>query len=161
MIQRIQSLFLLLAVAAYVLLFFFPFAEYRTDDMVYTFSLLGITGGNSNSTIPLMIAVCVLAITCFVTIFLYKKRLIQIKITAITLLAHIGFIAALFYSAETVIAHSISKTMTETLSATTEIIPEYKAGMYIALLPVVFLVLAHRFIRKDEKMVRAADRLRD
>lgn len=161
MIQRIQSLFLLLAVAAYVLLFFFLFAEYRTGDMVYTFSLLEITNGNSNSTIPLIIAVCLLALACVITIFLFKKRLIQIKITAITLLAHIGFIAALFYSAETVIANSIAKNITETLSTTAELIPAYKAGMYIALLPIVFLVLAHRAIRKDEKMVRASDRLRD
>ena len=161
MIQRLQSLYLLLAIAAYVLLFFFPIAEYSVLDNNYNFSMLEIPNGNSNSTLPLIIAVCLMAIACFVTIFLYKKRPVQIKITAITLLVHIGFIAALFYSAENIIADSLTKGIIALGADKVEIIPSYKVGMYISLIPVIFIVLAHRAIRKDEKMVSSSDRLRD
>jgi hypothetical protein len=147
MIQRLQSLYLLLAVAAYILLFFFPIAEFSVQDVVNYFSLLEISNGNSNSTFPLIIAVSLLALSCLVTMFLYKKRPLQIKITAITLLVHMGFVAAVFYSAD-----SIAKKL--------ETVAIYKAGMYIALIPILFIVLAHRAIRKDEKMVDNSDRLR-
>lgn len=147
MLQRLQSLYLLVAIVPYVLLFFFPIAEYSTQDVVNTFSLMGITNGNSNSTVPLIIVVCLLALSCLVTIFLFKKRPLQIKITAITLLVHMGFIAAVFYSAD-FIANKLGTEAT------------YKAGMYIALIPILFIVLAHRAIRKDEKMVNNTDRLR-
>jgi hypothetical protein len=147
MLQRLQSLYLLLAMVPYVLLFFFPIAEYTTPDAINTFSLMEITNGNSNSTVPLIIVVCLLAAACLVTIFLFKKRPLQIKITAITLLVHIGFIAAVFYSAD-FIANKLGT------------VANYKAGMYIALIPILFIVLAHRAIRKDEKMVNNTDRLR-
>ncbi|MEI6851568.1 MAG: DUF4293 domain-containing protein [Bacteroidota bacterium] len=149
MIQRIQSLYLLLVIIAYTLLFFFPIATYTAmssdnlTEITTRFSLLGITNANSNSTIPLMVAVVLLAIAVLVTIFLYKKRLLQIKITAIVLLAHMGLVVALFYSGGKIGAN-----------------PAYDAGMYIALIPLVFLVLANRAIRRDEKMVRSTDRLR-
>jgi hypothetical protein len=148
MIQRIQSLYLLLVIIAYCLLFFFPIATYTTTDSFFSFSLPEITGANSNSSVPLMVAVIILALTVLVTIFLYKKRLLQIRITAIVLLAHIAFIAALFYVADT-------------LSKKFGADAIYESGAYIALIPLVFLVLANRAIRKDEKMVRSTDRLRD
>ncbi|MEI6122591.1 MAG: DUF4293 domain-containing protein [Bacteroidota bacterium] len=147
MLQRIQSLYLLVVVIAYVLLFFFPVAQFSANGMVYSFSLLEITNGNSNSTIPLIIAVVLLIITVLLTIFLYKKRVLQIKITGILVLAHIGFILALFYAAGTV---------TKSVDA----VATYDAAAYIALVPLIFLVLANRAIRKDEKLVRSNDRLR-
>ncbi len=146
MIQRIQSLYLLLVIIAYSLLFFFPIAIYNNEagDIINTFSLLKITSVYSNATIPLIAAVIILILSVLVTIFLFKKRLLQIKITAIVLLAHMGFVVALFYSAGKIGYNAV-----------------YDAGMYIALIPLVFLVLANRAIRKDEKMVRSTDRLRD
>jgi hypothetical protein len=148
MIQRIQSVYLLLVIIAYTLLFFFPIATYTTIDTVFSFSILEISGANSNSSFPLMGAVIVLGLAVLVTIFLYKKRLLQIKITAIILLAHIAFVAALFYVADV-------------LSKKFGADAVYESGAYIALIPLVFLVLANRAIRKDEKMVRSTDRLRD
>jgi len=160
MIQRIQSLYLMLAVVAYALLFFFPIAEYNVLDATYYFTMFEITRGNSNSTLPFLIVVGLLALSCLITIFLFKKRPLQIKITAITLLVHIGLIAALFYSADNLIAGSLTKWVTEQGAANSAIVPTYKAGMYISLIPIVFIVLAHKAIRKDERMVSSSDRLR-
>ena len=148
MIQRIQSLYLLLCVIAYVLLFFFPVAHYNASDMVYNFSLLGISNANSNSTFPLIFAVAALGLTVLVTIFLFKKRMIQIRITQIVLLAHIALLVAFFY-----VSDSIGKRIgTDAV---------YDVAAYLALIPLAFLVLANRAIIKDEKLVRSTDRLRD
>jgi peptidoglycan/LPS O-acetylase OafA/YrhL len=95
-----------------------------------------------------MAVVIILILAVIVTLFLFKKRMLQIRITAIILLAHIGFIAALFYVADTLAKKFAADAV-------------YEAGAYIALIPLVFLVLANRAIRKDEKMVRSTDRLRD
>lgn len=147
MIQRIQSLYLFLSIVAYILLFFFPFAKYASGEQVCSFSLLLISCAKPNSTLPLIIVVCLMAVACLAVIFLYKKRVIQIKMIAFILLFHIGFIAAaIFYYAD-----KLSKDFGE---------PAYSTGAYLALIPLVFLVLANRAIRKDEKMVRASDRLR-
>ena len=128
MIQRIQSVYLLLVIIAYVLLFFFPIATYTTIDTAFSFSILEISGANSNSSFPLMGGVIILGLAVLVTIFLYKKRILQIKITAIILLAHIAFVAALFYVADV-------------LSKKFGADAVYESGAYIALIPLVFLVL--------------------
>ena len=106
-----------------------------------------ITSANSNSTYPFIIAVVALCVAVLACIFMYKKRPLQIKVTAIILLVHIAFVAALFYAADTI---------AKKLGA----IAVYDTAAYIALMPLVFLVLAHRAIRKDEKMVRSTDRIR-
>jgi hypothetical protein len=151
MIQRIQSVYLLLVIIAYILLFFTDIATYTAiNDEPYCFSLLKNTSGNSNSTLPLIVVVVLMSLSVFVTIFLYKKRMLQIRITSILLLVNLGFIAALFYSADSIAKKIGPQTVTQ-----------YEAAAYIALIPLVFLVLANRAIRKDEKMVRSTDRLRD
>jgi len=51
MIQRIQSLYLLLVVVCYILLFFFPVATYSTMEASFRFSILQITNSNPAGTI--------------------------------------------------------------------------------------------------------------
>ncbi len=48
MLQRVQSLYLLVVIVSYVLLFFFPFAEFTVNNTEYYFSLLKVSNGNSN-----------------------------------------------------------------------------------------------------------------
>lgn len=160
MIQRIQSLYLLVVLVAYALLFFFPVASFTTTDFYHAFSITAISSRPLNpdpsvikgfyyagSTLPLIILVCALATAVLVTIFLFRKRILQIRITAILLLVHIALIAAMFYYADSIEKQVTAKAV-------------YEAGAYIALIPLVFLVLANRAVRKDEKLVRSADRIR-
>jgi hypothetical protein len=147
MIQRIQSLYLLLVVVCYILLFFFPVATYSTMEASFRFSILQITNSNPAGTIPLIAVVIMLAVAVIITIFLYKKRTLQIKVTAIILLVHIALVAGLFYVADTLAKKFGAPAV-------------YEAGAYIAIIPLVFLVLANRAIRKDEKLVKSTDRLR-
>lgn len=145
MIQRIQSLYLLLAVAAYVCLFFFPFATFTTSSKTFELSVLGITenGALNQRAVPLLAGVLLLIILTFTIIFLYKKRMLQSRLTAISILLNVALIVGMFL---------YSDNFTENAS--------FETGTFLVLIPLVFLVLANRSIRKDEIKVRAADRLR-
>lgn len=149
MIQRIQSVYLLLATAAYVGLFFFPFATYITADRTVDLSIMGLTenGHLFERTLPLLAGLILLIILTISIIFMYKKRMLQSKFTAISLLLNVGMIAGMFF---------YSDHFAGNLSAQAD----YSTGTYIVIVPLVFLVLANRAIRKDELRVRAADRLR-
>jgi hypothetical protein len=147
MIQRIQSLYLLLAAAAYVCLFFFPFAGF--SDGQKTLSVLGVTEGGmiSHGAAPLLAGVILLIVLTLTIIFLYKKRMLQSRLTALCLLLNVGLIVGMFLFSD-----SVAKDMNVTV--------KFETGSYIVIIPLVFLVLANRSIRKDEMKVRAADRLR-
>ena len=148
MIQRIQSLYLFIVFAAYVALFFLPVVSFQTNDLLYDFGNLVSSSGANIKVYPYMVAILI-AMPCivFVTIFLFKKRILQIRMTTIALLINVLYVGALFF-----VIDSIENKLA--------ISPVYEAGIYVSLIPLVFLVLASRAIRKDEKMVRSSDRLR-
>jgi len=147
MIQRIQSLYLLLATAAYVCLFFFPFAGIVTpDNKTLSLSVLGVTDNGMvfHGTALLLAGVILLTVLSFSIIFLYKKRMVQSRMTAICLLLNVALIVGMFLFSDSLAKGTIN----------------FETGSYIVLVPLVFLVLANRAIRRDEMKVRAADRLR-
>ena len=96
MIQRKQTLFLLLAVIVCALALFFPIGsiapeEMGTDSMVYN---LGVVTGEgalavSATCIPLFVLLSVTAILSLVTIFLYKNRKVQMSICKCTMLLQV------------------------------------------------------------------------
>lgn len=146
MIQRIQSIFLLLASLATFGLFGLPFAS--TPNAVGQSSLFGDTIYNLNDSIPLMIIFGVGGLLAFGAIFLFKNRKLQSNLGRFALIANIiGLVLAiiLFYQDM------------NTLGATE---PSDEAGVYMPFIAVVFLGLALRFIGKDEKLVKSMDRLR-
>jgi hypothetical protein len=158
MIQRIQSVFLFLAFVATITLFFYPIAGIYSEMYTYKFyvyELKNMVPGEASlfsfmTTFPLLllnIIVGVMAVSC---IFLYKNRMRQAKIVRLAILLEIVFIALVFF----VYAGIIDKNLHTT--------PEYleEAGIYFPLISLIFLILAYRFIIKDERLVRSADRLR-
>lgn len=156
MIQRKQSLFLLIAFVAYVVSLFLPIASLSPDGMgvdgfVYN---LGLVDGEGHlqllsTFIPLFLLEAVSAIITLVTIFMYKNRTTQINLCSVamlfTLLWYVDY-ALLFF----------------------HIIPVGDAGgtlevKFSACLPFVALILvamAKRGVRDDEKLLKAADRIR-
>jgi hypothetical protein len=158
MLQRIQTLYLSVVAIAGILLFFFPLANYYHElHGNYKFFLYGIkcmdpeplVRFNIFFTLPLVFLVVASLILTVATIFLYKNRLLQIRLCAFNVLTNIVLIMVIFFFYATRI-----KTMTQ-------IEPEYNyAGMIMPLIALVFLVLANRAIRKDEAMVKSVDRLR-
>lgn len=138
MIQRRQTLWLLLATIAATLSFMFPFVtgkeaikNMQADkviDAASDFFLLILTGGS--------------IILSTVTIFLFKDRKMQIRLCLLGLLLSVVIIVRYIM---------LMNKLTNTTLA-----------LY-AILPFVFLTsyfLAFRDIRKDEKLVKSLDKLR-
>lgn len=160
MIQRIQTLYLLLVVALGITLCFVPVVQFVTPEgaeivRAWELTALGMTETTVNE-LPavelnglwgLLLASVLIPVLAMVDIFLYKKRLLQARLNIFSImlcLGYYGVLAIYVYLAKMVMV----------------------AEWYIlpwACLPLVCLVLtvmATRRILKDEAMVRAADRLR-
>ena len=143
MIQRIQSVYLLLALIAAVLLFFIPIADLTNEvgtfkeylylsKEVYFMLMAGFSGFLS-----------------LITIFLFKNRRIQIILCFINIL----LTAALMFT----IIMNIENT-SDNYPADVE--GSYTWGTFIPFLIIIFVSLALRAIKNDERLVRSMDRLR-
>ena len=160
MIQRIQTLYLLLVVALGITLCFVPVAQFVTPEnaevvRAWELTALGMTETTVtelpaielNGLWGLFLASVIIPVLALVDIFLYNKRLLQARLNIFTImlcLGYYGVLAIYIYLAKLVIDVDV-----------------YVMGW--ACLPLVCLVLtvmATRRILKDEAMVRAADRLR-
>lgn len=157
MIQRIQSVFLLLAALSAVLLFFYPVAEYF-DGINYAITfhihhLQDHVPGNeqifpSAFLLPLIILNALTGILALLTLFMYKQMVVQLRLARIALFLNVLLIGGLFFFYTGQIAKMVM------------IDPQYKFGIYLPVITLLFLVLAMRSIQKDIKLVRSADRLR-
>ena len=155
MIQRIQSVFLLLAFAASLACFFFPIASFWGDMYVVKLGLLGVEeefpyDEEWPNTVLLPAVMGLVGFLSFITIFLYKRRHVQMRLIRFNMLLNIVYLALIFF-------YYVPEMEVITVSNADYI---HEAGIYLSIVPLIFLVLALRFIRRDEKLVRAADRLR-
>jgi glucan phosphoethanolaminetransferase (alkaline phosphatase superfamily) len=158
MIQRIQTLYLSLAFIAIALLFAFPLAQFFSENGAYIFSVTGLKNMvpgdpdafSSTIFLPLIVVAVGIGLLILYAIFQYKNRLYQIKLTNVGVLAAIVLIMGIFFLYIPVIEKKIN------------IVPDYSKafGIYLPLVALVFLVMANRAIKRDEKLVRSADRLR-
>jgi len=146
MIQRIQSIFLLLASACAFLLFVMPFAAttepiantYFADDSLYSIE----------DDVPLTIFFVVAGALALISIFLFSNRKTQLILTRVAIVANvIGLIYAF------IIFYNYSDELVN-------VEPDDQFGIFLPFLYLVFAFLAIRFINKDEKTVRSMDRLR-
>lgn len=100
----------------------------------------------------------ILAILCSLCIVLsgvafamFKRRQMQIKLAQLLLLVQVGFLVAIFFVVDGTV---------NSLEVLKSPLVEYGIGAYLALIPLVFIFLAIKGIKKDEALVRAADRIR-
>ena len=158
MIQRIQTLYLFLAFLAIALLFAFPLAQFFSETGTYIFSITGLKNMvpgepdafNSKVFLPMVIVAIGIALLVLFTIFQFKKRALQIKLTSFGVFASIVLIMGIFFLYIPMIEKKIN------------IVPNYldSIGIYLPLIALVFIVMANRAIKRDDKLVRSADRLR-
>ena len=98
MIQRKQTLFLLAVAVIAIVQFFIPFIEFNRASEPFTMNLAeGISsiGISSNIYYPFAINALVILLT-IITIFLYKNRVLQYKLTNLVVLFNV-FITGLFF----------------------------------------------------------------
>ena len=147
MIQRKQTLFLLAVAIIGILMFFISFIAFNRGTEPYTMNLAeGISSAvvSSNVYYPFIINTIVVILTT-VVIFLYKNRVLQYKLSNLLVLFNV-FITGLFFLL------SYINVPVENIS--------YKIGAFLPLISAVFAFLAGHFIKKDEQLVRSADRIR-
>lgn len=151
--QRIQTLYLFLSgVTATLLLLFTLFTVTQSDpETIYAANFTGliVSGWTSIKYFNLVsfVLTSLVTIISFVTIFLYKRRKLQIRLTIIGLLLMVAAIVAFGY---------MLWRQTDLMQATTQI-------RFWFILPIINLLcqyLAMRNIIKDDILVRASNRLR-
>lgn len=160
MIQRIQTVYLILAALCGILLYFLPLfylipGELAAGQQTYRFAISGLTTINNNTStsvtsfLPLMLMNGFIILSSFFIIAGYKNRPRQEKASKLLMLLVLveGLLAFYYLQQVRVFAG-----------------PGYHyQGVWtwcLFLLQLIFCFLAARAIRKDEKLVRSADRLR-
>lgn len=156
MFQRIQTLFILLAVAATSVSFVFPVATAAVGEAKFTYSNYGLymLGEKANvKVVDSFIYIIAAAVLVFLLFALsqYKKRALQVKVCRLTYLLILAQFALCFFMPDRTLAQ---------LKLAGEISMSYGIAFFMPLVALVFTFLAERFIRKDEQLVKSADRLR-
>ena len=154
--QRKQTLFLATAILINISLFFLDLAIIKSGEFSGAFGMYGAEalqeGSQAYSSMILAIVISVSMLLSLATISQFKKRPIQVKLAQFNLLIQIAFIIALFF----VIEQAMDAVKIE--GPVPMLV--YTIGAYLAVIPLFFMYLAIRFIKKDEALVRAADRIR-
>lgn len=158
MIQRIQSIYLLLAAVLTGLTTFFDLALFKLEENVlFSYSIYKIVpqdGGEiiiPGNWIPQIILLSAVFVLCFIIIFKYKNRKLQLKLGAINYLLLATFIISTYISI---------MNLTKIVDMGEDIKTIYYIGFYLPIAAVTFQFLANRAIKKDEDLVKSVERLR-
>lgn len=152
MIQRIQSLHLLLVAILMAILCFVPYAEFLREGELCELYAWGIktTGENPVMVVPtpyMGILVALSALLPLVAIFLFRKRLLQIRLCVVQMILLAGvqiYIGIYLYRAWSAVADKL-------VFSIVDIFP---------LIAIIFTWLAYRGIIRDEALVKSLDRIR-
>ncbi len=149
MIQQKQTLFLSIIAIIAFLQGFFPFIsltilEYGTFSLSF-FPGCGPAIFNSNIVIPSMVNIACLLLNIAI-IFLYKNKTLQYKLTILLGLLNVCLFCSFFLLSY--INEEIKGVIT------------YKIGTFLPLISSILSFLTANFIKKDEQLVRSADRIR-
>jgi FtsH-binding integral membrane protein len=138
MIQRIQSVYLLLATIFQLLLFIFPFAIGKATEGPFMDGDLDLYDN------VILLSVLIVAATfSLICIFLFKNRKLQMNISlGIIVLSIILTGLAAYFSFGIGVAAS------------------FGIGLFIPIIAIIFCFLAYRGIKSDEDLVKSSNRLR-
>jgi drug/metabolite transporter (DMT)-like permease len=159
MIQRVQSLFLAGVAICLAAALFFPIWQ-KIDPESHTGVVLKAMHTEVHSaeepvklelfpTVFLGILACAGIVVAVIEIFQYRNRLSQMKLGALNSLIMAGFMGLSVY---------FTFRMEKMISIAGE--GTYDLGMYLPAAALICNLLANRFIRKDEALVRSVDRIR-
>lgn len=166
MIQRIQSLFLLLAIVSSILLYSFdlftvhnvvqPGSDLNEEVVMNAYQLnYSKTTANEakvvskNNILPMILngLVIIMSLIC---IFQYKNRAFQSRVTRFLILLETALIVFVILSFDKAVG----------MLESTEVEKTYGISLILLALNLIFFYLANRRIIRDMKLVNSADRLR-
>jgi len=147
MIQRIQTIFILVAGMLITALYFLPFADISANGVIHLFNAKGISSPDTLvfNGLPIMGLIGLIVVLHVVIIFLYKKRIRQIRFLAFTIILLLGLFGIFFYFSYA--GFKDAKIV-------------FKIPVAFPIVAVILDYLAIRSIGKDEALVRSMDRIR-
>ncbi|MDD2437771.1 MAG: DUF4293 domain-containing protein [Massilibacteroides sp.] len=153
MLQRIQTVYLLLVAGILLSLFFLPLAVLKSDDTFYSFDVFGLSTllGEKELVYPTWGLAALAAISLLLalgTIFLYKKRILQIRLTIFNSILLLGFYGLFVFTLYMFKGHITGLNWS------------VKFAMAFPAVCIVLNYLAIRNIGADEALVRSLERLR-
>lgn len=147
-IQRIQSVYLLIAVILMAVFAFFPALSFELGGREFVYGALETGKVGATHIDPLMLMLIVLiSLLAFIDIFLYKNLQRQMTVCFVDIILGLAMMVAIGIQAFVVGGRE----------GVTLIWQWYLA---LPVLAIIFLMLAHKAMSSDKKKLRDADRLR-
>ncbi|MDE7411041.1 MAG: DUF4293 domain-containing protein [Paramuribaculum sp.] len=147
-IQRIQTLFLLIATALLIVFIFVPFGYWNIVDAGVE---MGLSPLRASAQTGLLIPLCVAALLSFVAIFLFKKSALQKGLVVLSIIATLVTVAMVIYL---LTAGYVDTDSNIVLTA------QWGCGGLIPVAAIIMEIAAYRGISADQKLLRSYDRLR-
>lgn len=149
MIQRIQTVYLLAVAILAVVMMSTPLGSFVTPDYhmseLNNLAVVSEEGVSDYAPWALFALLSVTAILALVTIFLFKKRMLQIRLTLFNMLVLVGYYVTLVV-------------FVLNLKGDASFVPSWT--VCLPLVSIILSWLAIRAIGKDEMLVKAYERLR-
>lgn len=150
MIQRVQTIYLLISSILSALLVYLHIGTLKIDDTFYKMEAMGMTAADGtivNPTWAILILVALTALLPLIAIFLYKKRVLQMRMTNFSTLLTIAVIGLFAYYIYTFLDNSFVG---------------FSPSFYLSFPFIVIILnyLAARRIAIDDRLVKSLDRLR-
>lgn len=147
MIQRKQTLFLLALILTSISLLFIPVGTASYNGLPINFSLRLKNAGEFNSTLWHFAAVSLNALAillAFVTIFIYRKRVLQIQLCYALMLIELAIALIVSFCPQSHLFPTESSGL----------------GIIVCIVGLMSAYLAARYIKKDIELLKSADRIR-
>ena len=157
MIQRIQTIYLLVAAICSVVCLSLPLGRYVDDGLLtaklYNLCIMQMGGAEhvfSFAAVPMFVILLLVVVISLYTIFMYRNRKLQMRLCSFSSLLVIGW-----YIVYAVLAKLWGGSIDVTSLS-------FAPGVGAALpaVALIFNLMARRAINADEQLVRAADRIR-
>ena len=147
-IQRIQTVYLIIAIILMVVFAFFPALSFELGGREFVYGALETGKVGVTHFDPLMLMLIVLiSLLALIDIFLYKNLQRQMTVCFVDIIIGLAMLVAICIQ-----AYMVGTRDGVTLT--------WQWYLVLPVLSIIFLMLAHKSMSKDKKMLRDSDRLR-
>lgn len=148
-IQRIQSVYLLIAVILMAVFAFFPALSFDFGGKEFVYGALEAGKvGNTHPNVLMLTLVVLIALLAIIDIFLFKNLQRQMTVCFMDIILGLAMLVAI----------AIEAIVFKSRIAPNHVTPHW--AMILPVLSIVFLMMAHKAMSSDKKKLLDADRLR-
>jgi hypothetical protein len=153
MIQRVQTIFLLIATIAAVFMITIPFSRMVSpENITHEMHFYGLENTSEGvliaKTLPLAVITVITGLLSFLTIIIYRRRVLQMRICVYNILitiAQFGLILYYYFSFKSDLGAGVTS---------------FSFTIILPLINIILIFQAFRAIRRDDLLIKSYDRLR-